>query len=69
MLTGPTYSIGLHFMDEHWQITIKELGICATAIHARTFDDASKVADYLLVAALLPTEQEKERRRREKSAA
>ncbi len=63
MLSGPTYSIGLQWIDEHWQITIKELDICAVALHAKTFDEASRVADHMLVAALLPREREQARKR------
>ncbi len=70
MLNGPTFSIGLQFVDEHWQITIRELDLCAVAIHAKTFDEAAIVAHDLLNSALLPVHSHKHTtRKRAVSAA
>ncbi len=71
MLSGPSYSIGLQWRDEHWQITIKDLDLCAVAIHAKTFDDASVVANQMIASALAPlvTKAVTRTRRRAKSAA
>ncbi len=58
MLSGPSYSIGLQWIDERWLITIRELDLCAVAIHAKTFDDATVVANHMIAVALRPVGRE-----------
>jgi hypothetical protein len=70
MQNYPSYSIGLHLVDGRWQITIREFGVCAVCIHAKTFAEAEHVAEGVLVAALLLEDRQPATpRKRVKSAA
>jgi hypothetical protein len=69
MISGPTYSIGLQWDGAHWEISIKELDLCAVAIHAKTFDDAAVVADHMIAVALLPVGRERSHAPRKQAAS